>query len=158
MQSSGKPLVDRPMAVRLNPARARGIRAVFIGVLVLLSSVPQLYAQRGMVTDSLVLRVRPEVLLQDQNGTVLVKIRLARGTTARLWAANSCTSPSPESHFIALSGVYTIPQSALTPVSGNPISGATRVCLASSDGVLYDSLPVQILGAANGAAVQGTTP
>ena len=90
--------------------------------------------------------MRPEVLLQNQNGAVLVKIRLARGTTARLWAANTCTSPSPESHFIAQSGIYTIPHSALTPVSSNPISGATQVCLASSDGVLNDSLPVEILG------------
>ena len=33
-----------------------------------------------------------------------------------------------------------------------------QVCLVSSDGVLNDSLPVEILGTANGAAKQGSTP
>jgi hypothetical protein len=124
----------------------------------LLTGVPQLYAQGRTATASLVLRVRPEELLQEQNGSVLLKIRLARGTTARLWAANSCTSPSPESQVIIFSGNYTIPLNTLTPVSSDLAPGATHVCLMSSDGVLNDSVPVVILGTGNGATVQGATP
>jgi len=157
VQFNGKPLIAKPMTVRLSPTRARGMMVALIGVFALLSSLPQLYAQGRMATASLVLRVRPEELLQDQSGSVVVKIRLARGTTARLWAANSCISPSPESHVITLSGTYTIPHDAFTPVS-SPSFGPVQVCLASSDGVLHDSLPVEGSGAANGTAVQGATP
>jgi hypothetical protein len=53
-----------------------------------------------------------------------------------------------------MSGIYSIPYSALTPVSSNPRPSTMWVCLASSDGVLNDSLPVEILGTGYGAAVQ----
>lgn len=141
-----------------SPARARGRMAALIVVVVLLTGVPQLYAQGRTATSSLALQVRSEELLQDQNGSVVLKIRLAHGTTASLWAANSCTSPSPQSHVITMSGIYSIPYSALTPVSSNPSPSTTQVCLVSSDGMLNDSLPVEILGTGNGAAMQGATP
>jgi hypothetical protein len=146
------------MTIRLSPARARGRLAALIGALVLLTGEIHLYAQSRTATASLILQVRPEELLQEQNGGVVLKIRLARGTTARLWAANSCTSPSPQSHVLTISGIYNIPLSAFTPVSDNPTPSTTQVCLLSSDGVLHDSLPVEILGTGNGAAVEGATP
>ena len=99
--------------------------------------------------------VAPEDLLQIQNGSVVLKIRLAGGTTARLWEAQSCTFPSSESQAIVASGTYTIPLNTLTPVSSNPIPSTMQVCLASSDGVLNDSRPVDISSVANGAAAQG---
>ncbi len=157
-RSSGRHLAARPMIIRLTAARARGRTAALIGVMVLLTGLNQLYAQGRTATPSLVLQVRPEELLQDQNGSVVLKIRLARGTTARLWAANSCTTPSPPSHVITMSGIYSIPHRVLTPVISNPSPSMMRVCLVSSDGALNDSLPVEILGIGSGAAVQGSTP
>jgi hypothetical protein len=129
--------------------------AALIGVIVLLTGVIQLYAQSRTATASLVLQVRPEELLQDQNGSVVLKIRLARGTTARLWAANSCTSPSPESQVITMSGIYSIPLNALRPVISDPNSSASHVCLLSSDGVLNDSLPVVMMAPGNSTRGQG---
>ena len=118
-RSSAKPSAAKPGTIRLSPARARGRMAALIVLIVLLTGVPELYAEGRTATTSLALQVRPEELLQDQNGSVVLKIRLARGTTAGLWAANSCTSPSPQSHVITMSGIYSIPYSALTPVSSN---------------------------------------
>lgn len=156
---SAKPATVMTDAIRPTRTRrvaGRGMAMLIVGI-ALLAGAPQLHAQGRIATASLVLQVRPQEFMKDLNGSVSVKIRLARGTTARLWAANSCISPSSESQIIAVSGIYTIPYSALTPVS-SPNSGATEVCLESSDGSLHDSLPVEILGAANGATVQGATP
>jgi hypothetical protein len=138
----------------LSPAHARGRTAALVVVIVFLAGTSPLYAQGRTATASLELQVRPEELLQDQDGSVVLKIRLARGTTARLWAANSCTSPSPQSHVITMSGTYSIPYSALAPVSSNLSPGTMQVCLVSSDGMLNDSLPVKIMGTGNGAVMQ----
>jgi hypothetical protein len=152
---------SRPMTIRLSPARARGRTAALIGVIVLLTGALQ-HAQSRTATASLVLQVRPEELLQDQNGSVILKIRLARGTTARLWAANSCTSPSPESQVITKSGIYSIPFNTLRPAISDPNSSASHVCLLSSDGMLSDSLPVVVIAPGNITREQGppnlTTP
>jgi len=156
---SAEPATVMPETIRPTRTRrtaGRGMAMLIVGI-ALLVGAPQLHAQGRFASASLVLQVGPEEFLKDLNGNVMVKIRLARGTMARLWAANSCTSPSAESHIIAVSGIYTIPYSALTP-AGGPSSGSTEICLASSDGVLHDSLPVENLGAAIGAAVQGATP
>ena len=158
IRSSARLLTDRLTAIRPAAARARGRAPALIGVMVLLTAITQLYAQNRTATTSLIVQVRPEELLEDQNGIVALKIRLVRGTTASLWAADSCTSPSPQSQVITLSGIYSIPHSTLTPVINNPGSGTMRVCLASSDGVLNDSLPVATLGMGTGTAVQGATP
>ena len=117
-----------------------------------------LYAQSRPASTSLTLRVPPEDILQIQNGGVALKIRLARGTTARLWEAASCASPSPDSQVIIASGAYTIPLKTLIPASSNPIPSTMQVCLASSDGVLNDSRPVDTSSVANGVAAQGQAP
>ena len=158
IRSSVRLLADTLVAIRPAPARTRGRAPALIGVMVLLTGITHLYAQNRTATTTLVLQVRPEERLEDQNGVVALRIRLAGGTTASLWAASSCASPSPQSHVITMSGIYSIPHSTLTPVISNPSSGTMRVCLASSDGVLNDSVPVGILGMGNGAAVQGETP
>jgi len=158
IRSSAKPLTARPMTIPLRPARGRGRMAAFISVLVLLTGVPQLYAQIRTATASLIVQVRPEELLQVQNGSVALKVRLARSATARLWAANSCTSPIPESQVIIASGSYTIPLNTLMPMSSARGPSAGQVCLMSSDGVLTNSRPVGILGTGTGAAVRGSRP
>ena len=126
-----------------------------IGVLLLLAGAIQASAQRKVVVSSLVLQIRPEELLQAQSGNVLLKIRLAPGTTARLWAANACQAPSPPSQVITVSGRYTIPFSAFTPGSGAPSQQTRLICLLSSDGTLRDSVPAGISGTRHSS---GTLP
>ena len=156
LRSSAKPSASIPMTMQLSPAHGRGRRAALIGVIILLTGGIQLYAQARMASTSLVLQVRPEELLEDKNGTLVLKIRLARGTTARLWMANSCTSPSPESQVITNSGNYNMPLNALRPVSSDSNSSASHVCLVSSDGVLNDSLPVVMIAPIN--SIGGQAP
>jgi hypothetical protein len=108
-----------------------------------------------MAPTSLVLQVAPEEHLQVQNGSVALKIRLAHGATARLWEAESCASSTMESQIIPASGSYTIPLNTLTPASSILTPGTMEVCLASSDGVLNDSQPVEIPATGSGTVVQG---
>lgn len=146
-------LAAQPSKLRPHPPRARVRLAALLGVILLLAVVPRLFAQGRTGASSLTLQVRPEEVLQNQDGSVVLKIRLARGTTARLWAASSCTSPSQASQIITLSGMYRIPLTAFALASGS--TSPMRVCLASTDGVLNDSLPVELLGTGNsGVATQ----
>jgi hypothetical protein len=159
LRSGSKSSVAGPMTIRLRPARVWVTMAALMGAVFLLAAGTHVHAQSRMATpSSLGLLVRPEVLLQDQNGSIVLKIRLARGTTARLWAANSCTSFSLPSQVILASGTYTIPLNTLTPVSSKPVAVSSRVCLVSSDGVLNDSLPVEFLETGYGTSVQGAKP
>ena len=146
------------MTVRPGCAAVRGRMAAPLVAIVFLTGAIQLHAQSRTATTSLELQVLPEELLQVQNGSVALKIRLARGTTARLWEATSCASPSPDSQVIIASGTYTIPLNTLTPVSSNPISSTMQICLASSDGVLNDTRVVEISATGNGSAAPGQTP
>jgi hypothetical protein len=160
LRSRGGHSAARVATLRPSTARARGMTAALIGIIIfltLLTGEIQFYAQGRTATASLVLHVQPEELLQARNGSVVLKIRLARGTTARLWAASSCASPSAESQVIMASGTYTIPNNTLTPVRSSSAPGTMQVCLLSSDGVLHDSIAVEILGAGNAAAAEGAT-
>ena len=143
------------MPFRLSPALARARMVAPSVVIVLLTGAIHLYAQSRMAPTSLVLQVAPEEHLQVQNGSVALKIRLARGATARLWEAQSCASSTMESQVIPASGSYTIPLNTLTTASSIPTPGTMEVCLASSDGVLNDSQPVEIPATGSGTVVQG---
>ena len=145
------------MTTRLTLPRGLWAMAALISVIFQMTGEIPLYAQARTAAASLTVQVRPEEMLQVQNGSVALKVRLASGATARLWAANSCTSPSPESQVIITSGIYTIPLNTLTPVGSHPGPSAGQVCLMSSDGVLNDSRPVDVLGTGAGAAVHGAT-
>ena len=86
-------------------------------------------------TGQLSVTVRPELTATlDGGGSVQVRIRLAPGTQARVWTAESCAAPIPDAYVIARSGTYHIATSTL---AGN----GTTVCLASSDGRLAFSIP-----------------
>jgi len=148
----------RQVIIRGKGKRACGAAAALLGAVAFLSGTIQLYAWGRTGTTSLVLVVRPEEFLQAQYGGVLLKIRLARGTTAQLWAADACTAPPAQPYVIATSGVYSIPFSALGPVNRDGSQPTTRVCLVSSDSLLHDSVSVGILGTGNSSAVQGLTP
>src|SRR5208282_5200084 len=88
LRSIGRHWAPRAMPPRLTPPLARGRMAALISVIVLLTGEIPLCAQTRTATASLTVQVRPEELLQVQNGSVALKVRLASGATARLWAAN----------------------------------------------------------------------
>jgi hypothetical protein len=134
---------------------ARARTGALSTVIVLLTGAIQLAAQSRMATASLSVQVRPEGLLQAQSGSVALKIRLSRGTTARLWRGNDCASPSPQAYLISMSGTYNIPFGALKSAVVDAGQRTKRVCLASSDGLLNDSLPVEISEAGTSSAGQG---
>jgi len=100
----------------------------------------KLAAQSRTAHGALTVQVRPEELMRAQAGGVLLKIRLARGATARLWAADACGAVPPQAEVVAASGVYNIPLSSLA--AGPSGSGRTNICLISSDGELKDSVAV----------------
>lgn len=158
LRTGSRQTAARELTIELTSTNAWGRVATLVGALIFLTSAISLYAQRRTATTSLELRVRPEELLRVQNDSLVLKIRLAPGTIASIWAANSCTSPAPQSRVISASGTYTLPLHALMSMLSNPTSSATQVCLASSDGVLNDSVPLGILATGNGAAVHGETP
>jgi len=151
-------LAAQPLARPLRPASARTRGAALIAVILWLSGVPQLFAQGRMATGILSVQVRPEELLQSQGSSVKLKIRLAPGTTAHLWAAETCASPGAASQVIALSGSYSIPLNSFAPASGYFSPSTMRVCLASSDGVLKDSVAAEFSRTALGAPLQAATP
>jgi len=151
----GRHPTARPTTLRLVPALARARLATPLAATVLLTGAIQLCAQSRVAPTSLVLQVTPEEHLQVQNGSVALKIRLARGAMARLWEAESCAAAAPDSQIILASGTYTIPLNTLTPASSNPASSTMEVCLGSSDGVLHDSQLVEISPTGSGAVAQG---
>ena len=129
-------------------------RMLLLLVALVFVSAQSLQAQGRVAATSLLLRVAPQEQMELQGDALAVKIRLARGTTARLWMANACTSPSSESQVITASGAYTIPLNTMTEVSSGPNGSTAQVCLMSSDGMLSDSRPVQLMASGNSAREQ----
>lgn len=158
LQTRSRPQAAWAFAIRLASRPAWGRLATLVTALALLTSTLQLYAPDRVANSSLELRVSPEALLQVKDGSVALKIRLAPGTTASIWAANSCTAPAPQSQVITASGTYTIPLRALMSGSSNGNASTTEVCLESSDETLNDSVPVGILATGNGAALESRSP
>lgn len=155
-QSSVRCCASGRRRTRIRPLWVRGVRAALIGLILLQGSAALLHAQSRTASSAVVLQVRPEERLEEQLGRVILRIRIARGTTARIWAANSCAASSFESQVITQSGNYSFPLSALTGESSHPGADALQVCLTSSDGALSDSLPVEPWGSEEYPGVQGT--
>ena len=103
----------------------------------LLVSAALLYAKSKTGTATLLVTVREEELVQIQGESVILKIRLASGVTAKLWGDTACGAPGQEAMVLTKSGTYTI---SLGSVSQDQRG---YVCLLSSDGTLRDSLPIK---------------
>lgn len=87
--------------------------------------------------SQLMVQVRPEAALETLGGdAVRLKIRLAPGAQARVWTADSCGVPAPNTYTVAQSGIHVIPISTLANGS------SSNVCLASSDGSLRTQLTI----------------
>ena len=100
--------------------------------------VTDMEAQRQIrQPGNLTLIVHPEVQLQEQGTDVILKIRLAQGTNAKLWGDNSCGFPKDNGRTFTASGTYTI------SVQNLSARGQTYACAVSSDGLLKASIPLQ---------------
>ena len=86
-------------------------------------------AQSSSVANTqIMVDVRPEAILTWQgDSAVLVKARLATGTQARVWADQSCLTPTAASQVISASSTVVI---QLADIGG---TGKPVVCLSSSD-------------------------
>lgn len=118
---------------------------MFVGLLSvgLLRVVPSLYAESRTATTTLSLRVAEEGLLELQNDTAIVKIRLAPGVTGTLWGDMDCTTPASVSYVITVSGTYTVPLNEIPQGQNGGGAGTNSVCLQTSDGVLHRSVPAK---------------
>jgi hypothetical protein len=135
--------------------RRQGANWTLVGLLLvgLLRVAPPLYAQRSRtVSTTLILQVAEAGLLELQNDSVIVKLRLTPGVAVNLWGDKACTIPADESYIITASGTYTIPLSEIKQAQNSEGADIGSICLQSSDGVLHSSLPAN-----GGALLTGTT-
>jgi hypothetical protein len=107
-------------------------RAIVTGLLFVVAG----WAQHSSVTTTqLAVDVRPEAALAWQgDSVVLVKVRVAPGTQARVWTDDTCGAPTTGSQMISASGTVAI---ELANIGG---AGKALVCLAFSDGRINASL------------------
>jgi len=127
-------------------ARGQGANWTLVGLLLvgLLRVAPPLHAQRSRtVTTTLILQVAEAGLLELQNDSVIVKLRLTPGVAVSLWGDKACTTPAYESFIITASGTYTIPLNEIEQGQNSEGADIGSICLQSSDGVLHRSLPAQ---------------
>jgi hypothetical protein len=105
---------------------------------VLFYFVPDAGAQiQTKQNGNLTLTIQPQIQLQEQGTNVILKIRLAQGTNARLWGDNSCGLPKDNGTIVTVSGTYTI---SVQNLAGQ---GQAYACAASSDDILKASIPLQ---------------
>ena len=135
-------------------ARGQGAKWTLVGLLLvaLLRVAPPLYAQSRTVTTTLILQVAEAGLLELQNDSVVVKLRLTPGVAVSLWGDKACATPAYESYIITASGTYTIPLNEIKQGQNSEGADIGSICLQSSDGVLHRSLPAK-----GGALLTGTT-
>ena len=88
-------------------------------------------------TGTLTLTIQPQIQLQVQGTDVILKIRLAQGTNAKLWGDNSCGLPRENGTTFTASGTYTI------SVQNLAAQGQAYACAVSSDGLLKALIPLQ---------------
>ena len=127
-------------------ARGQGANWTLVGLLLvgLLRVAPPLHAQRSRtVTTTLILQVAEAGLLELQNDSVIVKLRLTPGVAVSLWGDKACTTPAYESFIITASGTYTIPLNEIEQGQNSEGADIGSICLQSSDGVLHSSLPAK---------------
>ncbi len=119
-------------------AKIRGTAAgIALVVASLLGSGAAAHGADMTAHSQLMVQVRPEAALETLGSdAVRLKIRLVPGTQARVWAAESCGAPAPNTYTVAQSGVHVIPISTMANGS------SSNVCLASSDGSLQTQLAI----------------
>ena len=114
----------------IHGSRKNRVRAVAVLSLALIAglSVVRFTAAQQQKATTLTVGVQPQLLLVQQGSNVILKIRLAHGVTAELWADNSCDTPRNNAMTFSASGTYTIP---VQSIKGH---GEQYACVLSSDG------------------------
>jgi hypothetical protein len=94
------------------------------------------FGQARSANGAMALTVRPAAKLEVSATSIVVKVRLATGSQAYLWAAQDCSSPVPNI-IVERSGSYDFRKEDLK------LQFADRIlCLASSDRQIAVSLPL----------------
>ena len=104
-------------------------RSVAVATLVIFGLASVATAEIASARLSLVVRPAAELSLTGAEH-VQVKIRLNRGASGRVWTADTCGTPPPGAQVIDKSGIHALQVE----------SRGSRVCLASTDGVLSSSV------------------
>ncbi|HLJ14029.1 MAG TPA: hypothetical protein VKV15_05990 [Bryobacteraceae bacterium] len=112
---------------------ARRIVLIFVcGALLQLGAATGAQTQR-QENGNLRITVNPQIQLEAQGADLVLKIRLAPGTSVTLWADDACGSPGSGSTFSS-SGTYRV------AVQNFAAQGHVYACAASSDGLLAASI------------------
>ena len=90
--------------------------------------------QSGVVT----LVVQPQIDLQEHGPELVLKVRLAQGTSVKLWESSSCSFPRDDGKTFTASGTYTVPLQDFSAEGEQAYA-----CAVSSDGLLRASIPLQ---------------
>jgi len=146
MRSNAWSTVGKAAWLLRSLAGGQGTNWTLVGLLLLglLSVAPPLQAQKSRTaTTTLVLQVAEAGLLELQNDSVILKLRLTPGVAVSLWGEKACTTPAYESHIITASGTYTIPLNEIKQGQNSEGADIGSICLQSSDGVLHRSLPAK---------------
>ena len=107
-------------------------RTIIMGLLFVAAG----WAQASSVSSAqMFVDVRAAAALAWQgDSVVLVKVRLAPGTQARVWADDTCGAATASARVVSSSGTVAI---GLATIDG---AGKPMVCLSSSDGRISASL------------------
>jgi hypothetical protein len=103
--------------------------AAFLLLILCLSATVAVGQSRS---SSVTVQVRPEMLLTPASLNVQLTVRLAPSVQAQVWRADTCAAVPPDAFVVTQSGRIQIPVAAL--------GTGSKVCAASTDGALMQSL------------------
>jgi len=106
-------------------------------LLLLLTLGTAAYAARASATSSVMVVVREQHELVQQGSNLLLKVRLSRGVSARVWVDAGCDSPNENAVTITQSGSYVL------SIAGIQGRGNSYSCMVSSDGQLSAAVPLR---------------
>jgi hypothetical protein len=118
----------------MNVKTVFSLKALAVGALLFVSSFMHAAASQSSGQFSIVITPAAKLIVEANN--VDLKIRLAKGATAVLWAADDCAIPE-DGVTITRSGQYHFAVSDFA--KGRP----AEVCVVSSDGTARDSAPLR---------------
>jgi hypothetical protein len=118
--------MEHRMAIRI--LRGKTAAALLLLSLFLSATVAFGQSRSARVT----VQVRPEMLLTPGSSSVQLAVRLAPSVQAQVWRADTCGAAPADAFVIAQSGRTQIPVAAL--------GTGSKVCAASTDGTLIQSL------------------
>jgi hypothetical protein len=110
--------------------RRKTVTATTLLLLVLSLSATLAFGQPR--SSSLTIQVRPEMLLTPGASSVQLAVRLAPSVQAQVWRADTCAA--------APADAFVVTQSGRTQISVAALGTGSKVCAASTDRTLLQSL------------------